>query len=108
MSYKTDRRRSGSYRFRAQLRAEHTLDGGDEECVELLIQAQEMTERQDDYLFRMGVQPRPDFLQYGLSWKKKQRNIMNISHLFLSIQTNRRFVHQSADESMIPDTMSLL
>lgn len=62
---------SRSYRFRAQLRVEHALYGGDEERVELLTQAQEMAEGQDDDLFRMAVQPRPDFLQYGLSWKKK-------------------------------------
>lgn len=52
---------------------EHTLYGGDEECVELLAQAQEMTEGQDDYLLRMAVQPRPDFFQYGLSWNKKKK-----------------------------------
>lgn len=40
--------------------------------MELLIQALEMTEGQDDYLFRMSVQPCPDFLQYGLSWNEKQ------------------------------------
>lgn len=45
------------YRFGAEFGGEYVAYGGDEVHVELLAQAQEVAEGQDDHLFGMSVQP---------------------------------------------------
>lgn len=54
--------------------------------MELLTQAQEMTEGQDDYLLRMHVQPSPDFLQDGLSNRNKKQVVNYHRHMFTETQ----------------------
>lgn len=49
-----------SYRFRTEFGGENVAYGCEQQCMELLVQALEVAEGEDDHLFGMSVQPLSD------------------------------------------------
>lgn len=54
------------YRFGAELRGEDLAYGGEQQRVELLVEAEEVAEAEDDHLPGVSVQPLPDLHQNRL------------------------------------------
>lgn len=67
----------GWYHFRTQFGGEYAADGGEQQRVELLVQAEEVPEGQNHHLFGMILQPPVYLHQDGLSGK---HNTPFISH----------------------------
>lgn len=57
------------YRFGAELGGEYVAYGCEQQHVELLSQAEEVAEGQDDHLFGMSIQPVSHLQQNGLQGK---------------------------------------
>lgn len=55
------------YLFGTEFGGKHGTYGGEQHRVELLAQAEEVAEGEDDHLFGMGVQPLSDLRQHCLS-----------------------------------------
>lgn len=66
-----EEREDGPYRLRAEFGGEDVVQGGEQQPVELRVQAQEVAEGEDDHLFGVSVHPLIYLCENSLSRTQK-------------------------------------